>query len=98
MRHLKGESCSKNYLSDTKFLRTCRMGRNAFKKVMNQIMDHSNFNSNPKKSKKERKEYLQPHSLHFLNFIGTFGNSSSNQNSYAKHEKGHAPAKIITIT
>ena len=80
MRHLKDKVGQKMCLNDQEFLRTCRMSRKAFQKVVDEIKDHKHF-INPKKTAEQNEEKGQKHLLHFLNFAGTFGDGASSNKS-----------------
>lgn len=87
LRHLHEKVGRKKYMNDREFLRTYRMSRKNFNKLVQELKTHHNF-CNPKKTPEENEVKTQEHLLHFLNFIGTFGDGSSNDNSRYKYEKG----------
>ena len=87
MRHLHDKVGEKEYMNEKEFLRTYRMNRRNFNKMVDELKDHHNF-INCKKTAKENKEKLEEHLLHFLNFVGTFGDGASNDKSRFKYEKG----------
>ena len=70
MRHLHDKVGEKEHMNEKEFLRTYRMNRRNFNKMVDELKDHHNF-INSKKTAKENKEKLEEHLLHFLNFVGT---------------------------
>ena len=58
IRHLKGKVGRKHYFNDKEFLRTHRMGRDAFKKLCDEIADHPNFTSGKKLKSKRKSIYV----------------------------------------